>query len=47
VDVDAGDGEALQIACGAFNMAEGDLVLNGIDDIREYQRNDMRFLDQF
>jgi phenylalanyl-tRNA synthetase beta chain len=26
VDVDAGDGEALQIACGAFNMAEGDLV---------------------
>ena len=27
VDVDAGDGEALQIACGAFNMAPGDLVL--------------------
>ena len=26
VDVDRGDGEALQIACGAFNMAEGDLV---------------------
>jgi phenylalanyl-tRNA synthetase beta chain len=26
VDVDAGDGEALQIACGAFNMREGDLV---------------------
>jgi phenylalanyl-tRNA synthetase beta chain len=26
VDVDAGDGEALQICCGAFNMAEGDLV---------------------
>ncbi len=26
VDVDAGDGEALQIACGAFNMAAGDLV---------------------
>ena len=26
VDVDAGDGEALQIACGAFNMAVGDLV---------------------
>lgn len=26
VSVDAGDGEALQIACGAFNMAEGDLV---------------------
>jgi phenylalanyl-tRNA synthetase beta chain len=26
VDVDAGDGEALQIACGAFNMAPGDLV---------------------
>jgi phenylalanyl-tRNA synthetase beta chain len=26
VDVDAGDGEALQIVCGAFNMAEGDLV---------------------
>lgn len=26
VDVDAGDGEALQIACGAFNMKVGDLV---------------------
>jgi phenylalanyl-tRNA synthetase beta chain len=26
VDVDAGGGEALQIACGAFNMREGDLV---------------------
>ncbi|HET6952329.1 MAG TPA: phenylalanine--tRNA ligase subunit beta [Acidimicrobiales bacterium] len=26
VDVDAGDGQALQIACGAFNMAPGDLV---------------------
>ena len=26
VDVDAGDGEALQVCCGAFNMAEGDLV---------------------
>jgi phenylalanyl-tRNA synthetase beta chain len=26
VDVDAGDGDALQICCGAFNMAEGDLV---------------------
>ncbi len=26
VDVDLGDGEALQICCGAFNMAEGDLV---------------------
>ncbi len=26
VDVDTGDGEALQIACGAFNMAAGDLV---------------------
>ncbi|HLM65303.1 MAG TPA: phenylalanine--tRNA ligase subunit beta [Acidimicrobiales bacterium] len=26
VDVDTGDGEALQIACGAFNMAPGDLV---------------------
>lgn len=26
VDVDTGDGEALQIACGAFNMAVGDLV---------------------
>lgn len=26
VDVDMGDGEALQIACGAFNMAVGDLV---------------------
>ena len=26
VDVDVGDGEALQIVCGAFNMAAGDLV---------------------
>src|SRR5262245_7150815 len=26
VDVDAGDGEPLQICCGAFNMNEGDLV---------------------
>jgi phenylalanyl-tRNA synthetase beta chain len=26
VDVDAGDGEALQVCCGAFNMKEGDLV---------------------
>lgn len=26
VQVDSGDGEPLQIACGAFNMAEGDLV---------------------
>jgi phenylalanyl-tRNA synthetase beta chain len=26
VDVDAGDGEALQVACGAFNMRPGDLV---------------------
>ena len=26
VDVDAGDGEALQICCGAFNFAVGDLV---------------------
>ena len=26
VDVDAGDGDALQICCGAFNMEEGDLV---------------------
>jgi phenylalanyl-tRNA synthetase beta chain len=26
VDVDAGDGEALQICCGAFNMRPGDLV---------------------
>ncbi len=26
VDVDTGNGEALQICCGAFNMAEGDLV---------------------
>jgi phenylalanyl-tRNA synthetase beta chain len=26
VDVDAGDGETLQIACGAWNMAVGDLV---------------------
>lgn len=26
VDVDAGDGQALQVCCGAFNMVEGDLV---------------------
>ena len=26
VTVDAGDGEALQVVCGAFNMAAGDLV---------------------
>src|SRR3954453_4789107 len=26
VDVDTGDGEALQICCGAFNMSVGDLV---------------------
>ncbi len=26
VDVDTGDGESLQIVCGAFNMAAGDLV---------------------
>ncbi len=26
VDVDVGDGEALQVCCGAFNMAVGDLV---------------------
>ncbi len=26
VDVDTGDGEALQICCGAFNMAVGDLI---------------------
>ena len=26
VDVDAGDGESLQICCGAFNMSVGDLV---------------------
>ena len=26
VDVDAGDGDALQVCCGAFNMAVGDLV---------------------
>ena len=26
VDVDAGDGEAVQICCGAFNMKPGDLV---------------------
>lgn len=26
VDVDPGTGEALQVACGAFNMREGDLV---------------------
>ena len=29
VDVDPGDGEALQICCGAFNMAVGDLVPAG------------------
>ncbi len=26
VDVDAGDGQALQVACGAFNMSIGDLI---------------------
>lgn len=26
VDVDAGDGEGLQVCCGAFNMSPGDLV---------------------
>ena len=26
VDVDAGDGKALQVVCGAFNMAVGDLI---------------------
>jgi phenylalanyl-tRNA synthetase beta chain len=26
VDVDAGDGEALQVCCGAFNMRAGDLI---------------------
>src|SRR5947199_9505976 len=26
VDVDTGDGQALQIVCGAFNFAAGDLV---------------------
>ncbi len=26
VDVDRGDGEALQVCCGAFNMAVGDLI---------------------
>jgi phenylalanyl-tRNA synthetase beta chain len=26
VDVDTGDGQALQIVCGAFNMTDGDLV---------------------
>src|SRR5947209_19851063 len=26
VDVDRGDGEALQVCCGAFNMQVGDLV---------------------
>ena len=26
VDVDMGDGEALQVCCGAFNMSVGDLI---------------------
>ena len=30
-----------------FGIERLDSVLNGIDDIREYQRNDIRFLDQF
>ena len=30
-----------------FGIERLDAVLNGIDDIREYQRNDIRFLDQF
>ena len=30
-----------------FGIERLDAVLNGIDDIREYQRNDLRFLEQF
>ena len=30
-----------------FGIERLDAVLHGIDDIREYQRNDIRFLDQF
>ena len=30
-----------------FGIERLDAVLNGIDDIREYQRNDIRFLEQF
>jgi phenylalanyl-tRNA synthetase alpha chain len=30
-----------------FGIERLDSVLNGIDDIREYQRNDIRFLEQF
>ena len=42
VDVDAGDGEPLQICCGAFNMAVGDLVplaTLGTDDARTAWRS--------
>ncbi|HEX8804214.1 MAG TPA: phenylalanine--tRNA ligase subunit beta, partial [Acidimicrobiales bacterium] len=47
VDVDAGDGQARQIACGAFNMAVGDLVPlatvgTRMPDGREIGRRKMR-----
>jgi len=49
VDVDLGDGEALQIVCGAFNMTAGDLVPlatlgttmpNGMDIARRKMRGE-------
>ena len=49
VDVDAGDGEALQICCGAFNMAPGELVplapigitmVNGMEIARRRMRGE-------
>ncbi len=50
VDVDAGDGEALQVCCGAFNMSVGDLIPfapigttmpNGIEIARRKMRGEM------
>lgn len=47
VDVDLGDGDALQICCGAFNMADGDLVPLAtvgtvMPDGRDIQRRKLR-----
>ena len=39
VDVDAGDGEALQVCCGAFNMAVGDLGASGHGGHHHAQRH--------
>ena len=49
VSVDAGDGEPLQVCCGAFNMAAGDLVplatigtvmANGVEIARRKMRGE-------